>query len=219
MKRYVFLLFLLIDLPCQAQDINALSLMTAYDLSNKVASSNLNLTNKTGSALTVYGLYIYGIAWINPGENCTNGIMPGQNSVQNSYMAGTITAPIPIAADQSVPIGQNYLYNMVYTWVYWYSINGGTPPCKLPGCTWTGDTGPFNWCFQLGSESPQASYTSSPYPANVTPFSWPTDSLIDNYAYDLIPNVNNYSWLGPFTCNDKTLTCTATTPQSQAFQS
>jgi hypothetical protein len=226
MKRYIFLLLLLIHLPCQAskiaplkQDINALNLMTAYDLSSKVASSNLNLTNKTGQALTVYGIYLYAVAWVNPGENCTDDTITGGNSNSGQYMAGTIASPISLAAGQSVSIGQNYLYNMMYTWIYFGSFNGFGFSCALPGCTWPGDTGSYNWCLQLGSESPQAPYTSSPYPANITPFAWPTDSTFDNYAYDLIPNVDNYRWLGPFTCNDKTLTCTAATAQSQAFQS
>ncbi|MFA6302845.1 MAG: hypothetical protein WC627_06905 [Legionella sp.] len=225
MKRCIFLLFLIIYLPCNAsetgslkQDPNALNLMTAFDLSNKMASSNLNLTNKSGQAVTVYGVYLYAVAWINPGESCTDDVITGGNSNFGQYMAGTIVSPISFAEDQSVPIGQNYLYNMLYTWIYFGSFNGFGFSCALPGCSWPGDTGPYNWCFKLGSESPKALYTFSPFLANVTPFSWPTDSIFDNYAYDLNPNVNNYNWLGPFTCDDKTVTCAAATPQFQAFQ-
>jgi hypothetical protein len=225
MKRCLFLLFIIIHLPCKAsetgslkQDLNALHLMTAYDLSSKAASSNLNLTNQSGQALTVYGVYLYAVAWINPGENCTDGTITGGNSNFGQYMAGTIVSPIALEDGQSASIGQNYLYNMMYTWMYFGSFNGYGFSCALPGCTWPGDTGPYNWCLKLGAESPRSLYTFSPYLANVTPFSWPTDSLVDNYTYDLNPNVNNYSWLGPFTCNDKTVTCTAATPQFQAFQ-
>jgi hypothetical protein len=40
------------------------------------------------------------------------------------------------------------------------------------------------------------------------------------YAYDLIPNPNNaYKWLGPFTCNDQTLTCSTPVPNYQAVPS
>jgi hypothetical protein len=220
MKKGLFPLFFIIYLPCQAANINALSLMTADDLSNQVASSNLNLTNQTGRTVTVNGVYLYAVAWINPGENCTDDTITGGNSNSGQYMAGTIISPISLAANQSVSIGQNYLYNMMYTWIYFGSLNGFGFSCALPGCTWPGDTGHYNWCFKLGAESPQSTYTHSPYLAKVTPFSWPTDSAPEfyNYAYDLIPNTDHYKWAGPFTCNDVTLTCSATTPQSQAFQ-
>ena len=226
MRKCAFFLSLIVHLPCMAseialgplkQDVNELSLMTAYDLSNSAASSNLNLTNNAGQALTVFGIYVYGIAWINPGEDCTTGVFSG-NSMQYQGMAGAIASPIPLAVGQSVPIGQNYLYNMVYTWFYWWARIGSTPPCELPGCTWTTDTQPYNWCLQIGAASPQSSYTYSPSLANVPPFAWPTDSSGNNYAYDLIPNTTAYTWLGPFTCSDTTLTCSTAVPQFQSFQ-
>lgn len=216
MKKFLFTLCFIIYSPCQA-NMNAMSFMTASDLSSRVGSSNLNLTNQAGQTVAVGGIFLYGAAWINPGENCSDETITGGNSNIGQYMGGTITARMSLTPGQSVAVGQNYLYNMLYTWIYFGSLNGYGFSCALPGCTWPGDTGHYNWCLKLGAESPESTYTHSPYASSVTPFAWPTDSIIDDYAYDLIPNINNYRWLGPFTCNDKTLTCVAATPQFQGF--
>ena len=187
-KRCTFLFFLSIHLPCIAvqavipplkqkgdaknrhsliqRDLNTLVMMSAQDVS-KNGSSNLNLTNNTGEALTVYGAYLYGVAAITPGLDCTNGIAGHSNTAIQPYMTGLVT-PIKFTAGQSVPIGQNYLYNMFYTWIYVETIIGGNPVCSLPGCTWTSDT-PHNWCFQLGAISPDAPYTNSDIDANIVP--------------------------------------------------
>lgn len=240
-KRYSFLFFLIIHLPCIASgkviltpssqtgsennnfgsesDLNPLMLMTAQDLSRN-GSSNLNLTNNTGEALTVYGVYLYGVASITPVLNCTNGIAGSSNSTIQPFMSG-LTTPIEFTIGQSIPIGQNYLYNMIYAWSYFRSSSGGNPGCLLPGCTWTGDT-PHNWCLQLGALSPDASYTFAQFNTNVVPFSWaPTNTTSPyNFNYNLIPNNSSaYTWAGPFTCDDKTLTCTAFAPQYQPFPS
>ncbi len=220
-KKFVFLISLIVQLPCFASET---ALMTTYDLPHN-GVSNLNLRNNTDAPVTVSGVYLFGVAWIEPGENCQNAINPGQNSTQNQFMAGTLIAPIRVAAKQSVPIGQNYLYNMLYNFFYWYRSISATPPCALPGCTWPGDA-PVNYCFQLGAVSPNSAYTSSSYPSNAPPFSWATSSSIDSYNYDLIPynplvpNDQNrvYTWIGPFTCSDQTLTCATAVPQSQSFQ-
>ena len=117
-KRCVFLLCAAIHWPCMAEpalqslDVDALSLMTANDISTHGAS-NLNLTNHTGQALTVYGVYLYGVAFIQPGLDCINGIAAGSNSTIQAYMSGLVT-PIHFTAGQSVPIGENYLYNLLY---------------------------------------------------------------------------------------------------------
>jgi len=108
---------------------------------------------------------------------------------------------------------------MLYNWIYWRSANASAPICSLPGCTWVTDNQKYNWCFRVGAISPDASYTGSPYLANVAPFAWPTDYPYD-YAYDLIPNPTTaYQWLGPFICDDQTLTCSTPLPQDQAFPS
>ena len=194
-------------------DLNTLALMSAQDLSRN-GSSNLNLTNNTGEALNVFGVYLYGVASITPGLDCINGIAGGSNSTIDAYMSGLIT-PIKFAAGQSVPIGQNYLYNMLYAWIYFRVRVGGNVTCSLPGCTWPTDT-PQNWCFQLGAISPDAPYTFSDTTANIVPFSWaPAEA---GHDYNLISDLS-YVWLGPFTCDDKTLTCTTIEPQYQPFPS
>ena len=238
-KKCVFLFFLIIHLPGLASkavlqpleqhvdstdnhsplqyDLNTLILMNARDLFN--GSSNLNLINNTGTDLTVYGVYLYGVAFITPGLDCMNGIVGQTNSTTQAFISGPVT-PIQFKVGQSVPIGQNYLYNMLYDWMYFYATIGGTPGCLLPGCTWTGET-PHNWCFQLGATSPDTSYTYPITGTNVAPFSW-APSRPPFYAYNLIPNPgpdDAYTWLGPFTCDDKTLTCTTSVPQYQSFSS
>ena len=242
-RRSIFLIFLIIYLPCHASqavinplqqkidltnkpsllqdDLNSLVLMTAQDLA-KNGSSNLNLTNHTGEALTVYGVYLYGVAFITPGLDCTNGIAGHSNATIQPFMSGLIT-PIQFTAGQSVPIGQNYLYNMIYTWIYFYTSLPSPLGCSLPGCTWTSDT-PHNWCVQLGAISPDAPYTYTDNNSNVMPLGWPPtliDPIVDiAYNYNLIPNNSPaYIWLGPFTCDDQTLTCTTPAPQYQPFPS
>ena len=240
-RMYAFLFFLIASLPCPAsntamqqpvdsiappshieQDLNTFALMTAQDLS-KNDTSNLNLTNKSGVDLTVYGVYLYGVAFITPGLDCINGIVATPNNTTQNFMSGGAT-PIEIKNGQSIAIGQNYLYNMIYNWIYFDTSFGGQPGCLLPGCTWTNET-PHNWCFKLGAISPNAPYTYTADTASnamVVPFSWAPNSLdvigIPNYAYDLIPSAGDaYVWLGPFTCDDQTLTCTTPTPQYQPF--
>ena len=243
-NKYLFLLCLIVHLPCIAsktpamlldqkvdaisndsflsQNLNTLSLMTSSDLSSN-RSSNLNLTNNTGQALTVYGVHFYGVSWILPGQDCINGIIQsGGNFNQQSGMEGTVVTPIPFAVGQSIPIGENYLYNMIYNWIFWrYASNNHSIPCFLPGCSWAGDPGPFNWCLQVGITSPDSYYTGSPYKSNTAPFAWPPNLNSNgdggNYSYDLIPNFSNFVWLGPFTCSDQTLTCSTPIPLYQSF--
>ena len=239
MKKCIFLFFLTIHLPCMAsktaiqplkqtvdsannpfllqQDLNSVALMTAQDLSQNNAS-NLNLTNNTGERQTVYGVYLYGVAFITPGLDCINGISPGgSNNKIEPYMTGDVT-PVTFNAGQSVAIGQNYLYNMLYSWIYFYTTTPGTPGCLLPGCSWPGDT-PQNWCFQLGAVAPDASNTSQFQRTKVAPYSWlVTRTLSPAYNYNLIADLSPaYIWLGPFTCDDQTLTCTTPVPQFQPF--
>ncbi len=231
MKKSIVLLVLILLLPGivsatialnHRKDLNALAFMSGHDLANN-SVSNINLTNKTGAPITVYGIYLYGVATISPDLNCQNGIEDqGQNYTQNPFMAGTVIEPIAFTIGQSIAIGQNYLYNMIYNWIYWRKSIGGDAGCLLPGCSWSTDTNQINWCFQVGTISPNSSYTSTSYPSNVVPFSWITSWPINNlqyqYNYDLIPNTVDYVWIGPFTCDDKTLTCVTQTPQYQPFQ-
>ena len=205
MKKYlVFMMGLLVTFsgfanaaPSQ-QELNAMTLMTAQDAANN-APSNLILKNNSGQAMTVDGLFLYGVAFITPGQNCQNGIQSlGQNYIENQGMQGGISTPIPMNAGQSIPIGQNYLYNMLYTWLYWEVQIGSPAICALPGCSWSTDTTKYNWCFQVGAQSPTASYTYTDYRSNTLPYAWPTINLANHYNYDLIQNVNSYVWLAVY---------------------
>jgi hypothetical protein len=150
------------------------------------------------------------MAWISTSAtDCVSEIMTGLNTVQTPYVAGAMLTPLTVPAAASVPIGRNYLYNMVMTWNYFYESVGGAPACTLPGCSWSTDSIKVNRCIQVGVIKPiDASSTPN---AGAPAFSWPT-TLSNNYDYDAIGNVSNYVWIGPFSCDDQTLECTAVSP-------
>jgi hypothetical protein len=152
-------------------------------------------------------VFAYAISWLDTSETDCQAITGG-NSNQGQFMAGAILTPLTVPAATSVPIGRNYLYNMLMTWIYFGSYNGYGFSCALPGCSWPGDTGKYNWCIKVGVVKP----VSTPYTASAPPFAWPTASFFDNYDYDAIPNVNDYVWIGPFSCDDQTLECSAISP-------
>ena len=209
-QKMTLLIFSMITLPC-------FSLNLVND-----SPSNLNLKNNTGSPLTVYGLYLYGVAFISPDDNCQNGIgNAGQNYTENQGMQGSMVSPISFAVGQSISISQNFLYNMLYNFLYWRVAPNGAnsgPICALPGCSWSTDTAQYKWCFKVGAVSPNASYTFTPYETNSPPYAWPTNGVpVYPYNYDLVNNASNYVWIGPFTCNDQTLTCFTGSPQTQPF--
>ena len=203
-----------------AEKQDAVSLMTPYDLLQR-GSSNLNLTNHTGSPLTVYGVYLSGVAFITPGLSCAVGVQnEGQNVLNGSGAQGSIVVPVSFATGQSIPIGQNYLYNMLYNFLYWELKDATGLVCALPGCSWPGDRGPYNWCLKVGGLSAQAPNNfAASGGANTPPYAYPQNDPYGPYAYDLIPNPVNYVWIGPFTCNDQSLTCSTETTQYQPFPS
>lgn len=201
----------------QAQQFDP-SLMTIRDMRDS-ALSNITITNRTAQPITVSGLFIASYD-INDCSACFGSVIGGDN------VAGTVAAPVTFKVNQSVPIGQNYLYNMLYNGLYFVRTNSSTP-CNLPGCSWPSDTPNTKWCITINVVSLDSNYTYSNFtngsnpPANQPPYGDAGTSVGLDYNYDLInPNTlgAGAACLGPITCNDKTLTCTVNTAQDESFQ-
>lgn len=213
LKISVLNLLLLFFIPIYAQT-NFSGFKTSRDISNASngeSNSNLGLQNNRNVATTVYGLYVRQYAYVLPGQSCNDAtiIYPSANNIT----AGAFLTPTVINSQKKAAIGSNYLYNMIYTAIYYENIIIPVlpPGCALPGCTWGSDTTHYNWCIYLGALAPVS--TSSGYNANVPP-SADLASSINLYNYNLI---NNYQYLGPITCNDITLTCSSQNQQVQVF--
>lgn len=185
--------------------------MSTRDVLNSNATSNISLHNTRNTDMTVYGLYISQLSYVTPGQSCNNAtvIYPATNDTT----AGAFVMPTTIIANQSSAVGSNYLYNMLYSAFYYVNIiiPSSPPGCALPGCTWGSDTTQYNWCIYLGALAPVSSTTG--YTANVPPATSPASSA-GVYNYNLI---NSPVYLGPISCNDKTLTCSTANQQTQSF--
>lgn len=207
----LLLLFLKILFTPVLAETNLSEFMTPRDLLANDSISNISLQNNRSSAATVYGLYVRQYAYVTPGQGCGNAttIYPGTSNIT----AGAFVMPTVINPGKKAAVGSNYLYNMIYEAIYYENIiiPSSPPGCALPGCTWGSDTTRYNWCIYLGALTPV--YTSSGYTANVPP-STESASGSGLYDYNLI---SNYVYLGPISCNDKTLTCTIANQQTQPF--
>lgn len=208
------------NIPQNIALANSQILMTAQDVTNKKLS-NISIINATQAPLTVYGLYIASFDR-DDCSACFGSIMSGDNAL------GAVVEPIFFGKNQQVAIGQNYLYNMIYNGLYVVRSNGSTP-CALPGCSWPGDDSSLRgWCLSLNAMSLDSSYTFSSYinppnpPANPIPLGAAGSSLAFGYRYSLINPTTlgaGAACLGLITCDDKSLTCSAATPQSETLQS
>ncbi len=185
-----------------------LDFMTPRDLLHAEANSNISLINNRGGAVTVYGLYVRQFSYVTPGDTCANATIM-YDTTQNTT-SGAFVMPTVINAGKSAIVGSNYLYNMIYEANYFLSILSSAN-CALPGCTWGTDMTMYNWCIYLGALAPVS--TSAGYTANVPP-SASAASSGGSYDYNLI---NNFVYLGPISCNDKTLTCTVANKQTQSI--
>lgn len=222
---YLFCLLGTLSLTMNAhaenKDANAYALMTARDMQN-LDLSNITLANHTASTITASGLFIASFD-VNDCSSCFGSVVSGDN------LGGAVLSPVTFKPNQSLPIGQNFLYNMLYNGIYYIKNTVGSSPCSLPGCSWPGDDPNIKgWCISINVVSPNSSYTYSHYtnganpPANAPAYSAAGNSTPFNYKYDLIdPNTlgTGNVCLGPITCNDKTLTCKVGSAQSEAFQS
>lgn len=210
---------LLTNAYAQTEDFNDYALMTARDMRDS-ALSNITVTNRAGQPVSVAGLFIQSFD-INDCSACFGGLVAGDN------VAASIISPVNFKINQTVPIGQNYLYNMLYNGMYYLSTVVGTP-CALPGCSWPGDNPTVRgWCININLISMNSSYTYSHFTngsrqaANSPPYGAASVSIPFDYKYALINPMTlgvGRACLGPVVCNDKTLTCKVNQPQNTTFQ-
>lgn len=196
------------------------SLMSLRDMKES-SLSNITITNHTSQAITASGLFIASFD-VNDCSACFGGVVSGDNT------GGAVVSPVTFKAGQAVPIGQNFLYNMLYNGIYYIRQTVGSSPCSLPGCTWPGDDPNVRgWCISINIMSLNSNYTHSNYtngsnpPANAPAYSAAGNSVPFNYKYDLIdPNTlgTGNACLGPIKCDDKNLTCKVATSQNESFQ-
>ena len=229
MKKYLWLILTIICLnvfaQAQIKDPNTYGLMTGQDVKNN-ASSNISIKNGMTKAVNVNGIFIASYDSAVGGEDCSSCF---GNIVAGDNLGGSVVSPVIFQANQSLAIGENYLYNMLYNSVYYIQNTLGSSPCKLPGCSWAGDTPNLKWCITINAVSLDSNYTYNPdykkspaYPAAAVPaYGAAGNSINYGYSYDLIdPNTlgTGNACLGPITCDDKTLTCKVERPQSETFQ-
>ncbi len=221
MKKMVFALSLLGSLFANAafadMDANANGFMTPRDLMANGSFSNIFLHNSQGATVTAYGLYVRRFALVNPGQSCASPTVmyPSADIPADNITAGAVVTPTAINAGQSAAIGNNYLYNMIFSANYYVRTNipSSPPGCALPGCTWGTDFTAYNWCIYLGALGPVS--TSGDYTSNIPPAASDASST-GLYNYNLIGN-SSYIYLGPISCDDQTLTCSVATQQTQSF--
>lgn len=212
MRMVVFYLFFPIFITTAFAQSNSLQFMTSRDiLSPNLSASNVYLQNNQATAVTVYGLYVLQYAYVNPGQTCASAtvIYPASNNIT----AGAYVMPTSIGAGKKSMIGSNYLYNMIYQAIYYENIiiPSSPPGCALPGCTWGADSSQYQWCIYLGALAPVS--TGVAYTANVPPSTYlASDSGLYNYNLITAP-----TYIGPLSCNDRTLACVTETQQTQAF--
>lgn len=211
MRRYGAVMLTLLATMAGADTINhkepplaTHKLMTARDL-RASSLSNITLQNKSGAAVTVYGLYVPQLAYTTTDCSGSTALYTPGNA------GGAFVMPVSMRANQKLPIGQNFLYNMLYTAIYYANQPSITSPCTLPGCAWLPtDATVYNWCIYLGALSPAGGNTATN--SRVPPFAAAVTGA--GYNYDL---VTQYAYIGPITCNDQTLTCYVSSAQNVAF--
>ena len=79
--------------------------MSAKDVKEN-AVSNVTVTNHADQPVTVSGIFIASFD-INDCSACFGSIVSGDN------LGGAVVGPVTFAVNQTVPIGQNYLYRPV----------------------------------------------------------------------------------------------------------
>ncbi len=199
---------------------NNSALMTAYDIQNS-QSSHITITNHTAQTISASGLFIASFD-INDCSVCYGAVLAGDNA------AGAFASTVTFKPNQSLPIGSNFLYNMLYNGIYFVNTVVSSP-CALPGCSWPGDDPSVTgWCISINVASIHSSYTYSTYtngsnpPANFPSYSAAGNAPSYGYNYDLINPATlgaGGACLGPITCNDQTMTCKVASDQGETFES
>jgi hypothetical protein len=181
-------------------------LMTARDVYAS-SLSNITLQNKSEAPVNVYALYVPKLSYTDTDCNLATVLYTSTNT------GGAFLMPVTIMPNQKIPIGQNFLYNMLYTAIYYNNQTSSASPCTLPGCTWGAtDTTVFKWCVYIGALSPADNNTATT--SSAPPYGEAVTGA--GYNYDL---VTQYSYIGPITCNDQNLTCSVSNAQNVAFPS
>lgn len=211
---------LMLCAQAQGKDPNAYSFMTARDMKD-LNLSNITITNQTAQSISASGLFIASYD-VNDCSSCFGGVVSGDNA------GGAFASTVTFKPNQSIPVGSNYLYNMLYNGIYYIKNTAGSSPCSLPGCSWPGDdTNVRGWCITINVTSIHSDYTYSNYtngsnsPANFPAYSAAGNSNPFNYKYDLIDPSTlgaGSACLGPITCNDQTLTCKVATAQNESLR-
>ena len=221
-NKYRFLCFVYIFFSSSNgfADNSHFAFMSASDL-GLPDTSNISIKNNTSQSVPAYGLYITSID-INDCSSCYGAIVGGDN------LGGAVVSKTMIQANQSVPIGKNFLYNMIYNGLYYAKNVSGSSLCSLPGCSWPGDNPSVHgWCLSINVISRHSNYTYSHYtngsnpPANAPAYGYQGNNPAFDYKYALINPITlgvGGVCLGPVVCNDKTLTCSVSSAQTQSFQ-
>ena len=205
------LIFLFLSSSVWATESNPL--MSVQDIQQH-ALSNINLTNGTGNAISTYGIAI--TSYDDNNYYCSGGIISGDNAL------GYVASVVQFKANQTLAIGQNYLYNLIYNGIYTIVNSAGSSPCQLPGCSWPLDN-PTNWYIKINILSLDSNYTSSTYthipypPSNAIPMGEATSSIAYHYNYQLVDDAQQVC-IGPISCDDQSLNCWVSTPQNQIFK-
>lgn len=207
MKIFHFLCLTLLA-PATFAQTDSSAFMTTRDILRHDAGSNINLHNNRSAAATVYGLYVRQYSYVTPGSTCAS----ATTIYTGNITGGSFVAPVTISANKSVSLGGNFLYNMILGAIYYENIiiPSSPPGCALPGCTWGTDSTKYNWCIYLGALAPVAN--SSTYTSTIPPAT--ENASGSGYNYNVI---SSYVNLGPISCSDQTLSCTAATSQTQSF--
>jgi hypothetical protein len=195
------------------------ALMSARDIEQDTLS-NITLINRTHQTITASGLFIASYD-INDCSACFGNVVSGDN------VGGSIASFVTFKPQQEVPIGQNFLYNMIYNGIYFIQTTIGSSPCLLPGCSWPGDTPNTTWCLTINATSLDTNYTRSMFkngnnpPAKIPAYGASGNSVFFDYRYDLIDPSKlgtGNACLGPVSCDDKNLTCKVSAAQNEVIE-
>ncbi len=160
-------------------------------------SSNITLTNSSGSSVNISGIYIQSFASTAACNNIVYGNFP---SAKKAY--GVMWKDQIIAAGASQNLGANLLYQMISQMNFTYVMNsaGGSNCTPGEGQCDAGDTpNTDKWCIKLGLTKGSVVGVG--------------ENIAD--GDDLLPLINSQQVI--ITCSDVTATCVADTPSTQTF--
>lgn len=165
-------------------------LATGRDILVKDSSSLITLNHNTGGTISSTGIYIQALCYNSGCTTTTNGY---QN--KNGLAFGAIYSGVTFLNNDSVTIGSNFLYNMIYHALYQANQTSGSI-----GSTYTpGQAGSSGnaWYIKLGV------ITSTPGPLSNTIGS-------EALSYGSATSIS-------ITCDDAAFTCTAGSSSTQSF--